>query len=373
MNKMIKKIIYLIILAVALTGFAGQTKAEVLPTVQFEQTPLFSNVNFAPGDSVSRWVKLNNNTTASHRVVLRTINAVSTGDLKEVVGLVIKQGETILYDNTFANLFSLSELILPQVAAGEQATFDFIATFKTTSGNEYQKSTIGFNLQIGFEDTEEVTDDTVVISGGSHGSGSIIIGSKNLIISQETINNTEPAQPDMAVVSWNTNLPSTSQVIYGLASEGPYILNLSLPYFGYPLGTTEDVTKVLSHSVVLYDLIPEQIYNFRVVSKASPPTISYEHTFMLKEDGTIIINPVLAQVTPDNQNNFLPGEIVNNQNGDEAPSAEQTFGATTTDNENGLPLSAAIGSIGGFSFSWWWVVVIIVLGGVLYYIYKKEV
>jgi hypothetical protein len=373
MNKMIKKIIYLMILTVALIGFAGQTKAQVLPTVQFEQTPLFSNVNFAPGDSVSRWVKLNNNTTASHRVVLRAINAVSTGDLKNVVGLVIKQGETVLYDNTFANLFSLSELILPQVAAGEQATFDFIATFKTTAGDEYQNSSMGFNLQIGFEDTEEVTDDTTSIGGSSGGSsGSVIIGPKVLIISDDTISSTEPAQPDRAVISWNTNLPSTSQVIYGLASGGPYILNLTLPYFGYPLGTIEDTTKVVSHAVTLYDMVPGQAYSLRVVSKASPPTISYEHTFMLIEDGTIIINPVLALATQNNQNDFLPGGIVNNQNGGEVI-ADENISATTSD-ENGLPLSAAVGTAGGFfGLSWWWAVVIVIVGGVLYFIYKKKV
>ncbi len=368
MNKMMKKILYFALLVTVFTIGLKQVDAEVVSSVQFEQQPLFNNINFVPGDIATRWIRLSNLTSSPHRVILRAINITDVGNLKEAVSLKIKQGDIVLYDNTFTDLFNHSEIILSQVPENSSVQFDLIATFYPSSGNEYQDSILGFNLQIGFEDTGEMADDTTSINR----SGSIATGQRNLIISNEQATGAFPPQSSVILITWNTNLPSTSQVIYGLASDGPYQLDLSLPHFGYPQETIEDITKVTSHAVTLSSLIPERLYFYRVVSRASPPTISYEHTFMLREDGTIIINPVFALATPNDQNDFLPRETINNQDDNGVTFEEISSTTATTTEENGLPLSAAIGSIRGFSFSWWWVVVVIVLGGVLYYIYKKE-
>jgi LPXTG-motif cell wall-anchored protein len=91
--------------------------------------------------------------------------------------------------------------------------------------------------------------------------------------------------------------------VYGLASEGPYSLSLTLPNFGYPLGTIEDTNKVESHTVSIIGLVPNQIYNYRVVSRASPPTVSNEYSFILKEDGTVETNSPLALATQENAKN----------------------------------------------------------------------
>lgn len=356
-------------------------------TVQFEQSPLFNSVNFVPGDSVTKWVKLNNTTGVPHRAILRTINVSNTGDLKSVVGLVIKQDSTILYDDTFSDLFSKPEIVLPQVPANSSVQFDFTATFKTTAGDEYQNSTMGFNLQIGFEDLDVVVDDTTVSVGkqnpvgGGAGGGPIIIGPKYLVISDESINSTLPPQTNSAVVTWNTNLLSTSQVVYGLASGGPYVLNLTLDNFGYPQGTAQDLTKVTYHTVTLLGLVPEQIYSYRVISRASPPTVSYEHTFMLRKDGTIETNPTLALATPtEEQNNpvaqgevavpgantFRVGEPTGNQNGEgnQASSTGVTANNNAVDNSN----QAASAFFGNGVITWntgAWIMIAILLASFL--------
>ena len=367
MKNFLKILILPIVIITMLAGFAPKTFAVAVTTVEFEQAPLFSSVNFAPGDSVSRWVKLNNTTSSPHRAILRTINVVNDGELGDAIGLVIKQGDTVLYDNTFTDLFGLSELVLPQVPAGSSTTLDFIATFKTTAGDEYQNSTIGFNLQIGFEDLDVVVDDSTTIIGGEHvgggggSGGSITIGQKNLIISGESVNSTATPQSGVVLITWNTNIPATSQVVYGLTSGGPYSLNLTSANFGYALGTTEiDISpKVEFHSVQLTGLIPNQLYSYRVVSRASPPTVSNEYTFMLNEDGTINTNTLLAIASQENvqKNPSQPqpqqgaGGVVGT-NTLSAEGASATTGTTTASttivgNNNNL---AATALLAGFSF-----------------------
>lgn len=55
-------------------------------------------------------------------------------------------------------------------------------------------------------------------------------------------------------VTWNTNIPSTSQVYYGTDRT-------------CSLSTTEDTTLVQSHSVTITGLLPQTAYYFRVVSR----------------------------------------------------------------------------------------------------------
>ncbi len=80
----------------------------------------------------------------------------------------------------------------------------------------------------------------------------------------------------------------------------------------------------------------------------------------------------VPELIPEQEGGANPGAVI--EGGETLPpTVEEVAGATTTGEENGLPLSAAVGSVSGFSFSWWWVVVIIVIGGVLYFIYRKKV
>ena len=191
----------------------------------------------------------------------------------------------VWYDGSFSNFFSKSEVLLEQIPAGQQRTYNFIVSFDSNSSNDYQKSTMSFSLQAGFEvptGDEVITDTTTTISGQiGGGGGGTTSGSRHLVISNENVANQAPAGSGIVIATWNTNIPATSQVIYGLASDGPYNIDMNATYFGYPLGTPEqnlDPNKVTSHSIIISGLAPGN-YVYRVVSKASPATISYEHEF----------------------------------------------------------------------------------------------
>ncbi|MFA5095305.1 MAG: fibronectin type III domain-containing protein [Candidatus Paceibacterota bacterium] len=284
MNKIFKKLIYLTIITAIFASFCGQANAEV-PTVQFETAPLFGEASFAPGASVSRFVILNNKTSVPHSVITRALNVVNDDGLGDVVHIKIKQGENILYNDTFSNFFNKSEVILSQVPAGESTTFDFVATFDNESGNEYQNKSMSFNLQVGFEGDETTTDETTSISGSSHGSrggGSTII---LIVFNEQALNLTNVEGTGSATITWNTNKLATSQVVYG-PMPGPYNLDLNATNFGYPFSNIEDPGKVMNHEMVLTGLTPGVTYLYRVVSRASPPTVSVEHQFTM---------PLLAQ------------------------------------------------------------------------------
>lgn len=161
-----------IIATTIFVGFGRSALAQLLlpPTVQFETTPLFSEVNFVPGNSVSRSVVVNNTTPDTHRLITRAINVVNASQPKlgDAMELVIKQGDTVLYDGTLSNFFILPEVVLSQVLPQDQATLDFVVTFEPQSANVYQNSTMNFNLEVGFEDSDVVVDDN---PGGNTGGG----------------------------------------------------------------------------------------------------------------------------------------------------------------------------------------------------------
>jgi hypothetical protein len=290
MNKIFKKLILSIFTILIIGSFAGQANAQIPPTIQFENTPLFGEASFAPGNSVSRWVKITNNTDVVHRSVVRALSVNNDDNLGDVIMLEIKQGDVVIFNDTFSNFFAESEVILPQVGIGETNTIDFIATFTSGAGNEYQNDNMNFSLNVGLEDVAESTDTTTTIGGGSSSGSYITFGQKLLSISNESATPSGQVVGDIAVF-WNTNIPATSQVIYGLTSDGPYNLDLTAPHFGYSSSTTEDIIKVLDHSVLLTGLIPGQTYIYRVVSRASPPTISFEHQFtvpLLTQAGLVL-------------------------------------------------------------------------------------
>jgi hypothetical protein len=99
---------------------------------------------------------------------------------------------------------------------------------------------------------------------------------------------TPPPKPKNEVsIAWSTNIPSTSEVIYGLTSDGPFKLNISAINFGYPFKTKEDRSLVTKHNVSLPNLSIGKSYTVRVVSGAGNPTFGPEYTFTLNEDGTV--------------------------------------------------------------------------------------
>ncbi len=77
-------------------------------------------------------------------------------------------------------------------------------------------------------------------------------------------------------ITWNTDNPSTSRIIYDTVSHP--ILGSGSNY-GYSSSTIEDPTKVNSHSVTVLGLNTGTAYYFRTVSHGSPETVGDEQSF----------------------------------------------------------------------------------------------
>ena len=63
-----------------------------------------------------------------------------------------------------------------------------------------------------------------------------------------------------AVVTWNTNKPATSRVVYD--TEAHDDISTGAPDYGYAFSTEEDTNKVTGHQVTIYGLEPGVEYYF---------------------------------------------------------------------------------------------------------------
>lgn len=99
--------------------------------------------------------------------------------------------------------------------------------------------------------------------GGGGGGGSV-----PLSISNEKL---EVTGTTAVTVTWNTNLPSDSRVVYGMAAVSPLGV---MPSYGYPLTTATDTTSVYNHTVVING-IPSAISTYyRPVSSITSETVT---------------------------------------------------------------------------------------------------
>ena len=291
------KILILPIAVVMMLGFAPRAFAVDPMTVVFAPNPIFGAVlNFLPGDSKDGDATVTNNTDTSQNVYAESVNGFDPDGLGSQLRLRVLEGANVLYDNVFSNFLSAGPVSLSSLGAGNSTTYTFKVSFIDSEDNDSQGKTLGFGLCIGFSGGTFQCGDTVISdpespippdgngNGGGGGGGGQFL---NLIIFNEsalvTYSGTPVGTPDgIADVTWQTNLLSTSQVVYGLAS-GSYPLDLNSPTFGYPSITAENPLKVINHSVTLTDLIQGQTYVYRVISRASPPTISPEYSFTLAQ------------------------------------------------------------------------------------------
>ncbi|MBI3577561.1 fibronectin type III domain-containing protein, partial [Candidatus Gottesmanbacteria bacterium] len=100
-------------------------------------------------------------------------------------------------------------------------------------------------------------------------------------ISSET---SSSASSTSVTITWTTDDPSTSRVIYDTVSH-PELG--SAPNYGYANSTVESDTapKVTSHSVTISGLTPGTTYYYRTVSHGSPEAVGPEGTFTTSAAG----------------------------------------------------------------------------------------
>lgn len=106
-------------------------------------------------------------------------------------------------------------------------------------------------------------------NGGGGGGGPIYL---TIFNEQESI-----LRETTVTITWQTNLFSTSQVIYSAEGEPHTLDENNPPYYGYAHATPEPENPgmVTVHSVTLTNLTPGTTYYYRAVSHASPPEFSY--------------------------------------------------------------------------------------------------
>lgn len=173
MNKALKTILISLtaIFSIGLL-FAEPVHAVSNFVVEFQNgpsIPLFSEANFVPGENVSRWIKVTNNTVNSLKIATKATNVINDEGLGDVLNLEIKNGGVSLYNNTLKHFFDSGEVFLSDAAGnGTLNQYDYIISFNNNSGNEYQGKHLGFDILIGYKE-DIINDQTYTYIGGGGG------------------------------------------------------------------------------------------------------------------------------------------------------------------------------------------------------------
>jgi len=314
-----KKILSTILISfVSILGIGFLPAQSVLAanlTVQFENNPLFSEASIAPGASVTRFIKVTNDSGSTQKIAIEAINKTDPDNFGSKLNLLIKEGEDTRYNNTLKNFFDNGETYLSDLGAGVSTQYDLTISFDSGADDTFQGKNLGFDLIIGFQGQEGTG------GGGSGGGGGGGIGQlpPGLTIPTQTVAVLSVEQTSVTI-SWTTSYNSSSQIIYAVEGE-QHTLDLSdslgtPPLYGYAHTTAEtDVSpKVTNHTVTITGLAPGTTYYFRAVSHASL-AISEEHVFItssLEQPSAPTITPQPNQTTqPENQSN--PEQGTNNQ------------------------------------------------------------
>ncbi len=334
-NKTFKTIAMCLMMFVFSVSAAYAQEVSSLEVV-FETDPLFSEIGVLPGDGITKDVTVTNNTEESQNIIMEAINAVDSDGLGNELNLVITENSTELYSGTLGDFMRTGEVPLSILGNGDTATYILSVSFREGADNFTQSGTLGFDLCVGFFGGDSNCGNTEIggegstddggtgngTSGGTiSGSGGGIVHITPLKIENERVTNVAVDNNGIegtATIEWDTNLLATSQVIYGPATDGVggpelfYSLNLTVsPYFGYPYATDEDSVKMAQHTLVIEGLDPDQLYKYRVVSRASPPTVSYEHTFIANPETTTV--DVEVPVVEKEKDIYIAPEIKNTQ------------------------------------------------------------
>lgn len=372
--KKFTKILILSIFTILIVGsFTKSAFAETPPlSVTFSSDPLFKEVNFIPGGEVTSSVSVSNNSGSSQNIIVEATNALDTSGLGDKLNLIIKEGDSIKYNNTLGKFLRDGEVSLSSLANENSTNYSFNIIFDSGTENNLQGKNLGFDLCIGFQGGNMHCGNTVISDENGGGNSSSISGSSGstitlVIYNEQAINISNVGTSGSATITWSTNKLSTSQVIYGVY-PGPYNLNLNtLPNLGYPLGSIEDNNKVMNHSVVLTGLIPGETYVYRVVSHSSPATVSYEHKFTV---------PIFA-LENNKINNILNnnGKVLGAE--DEQPILETNTDEKFDNNQSGENLNknllgASAGNIMGLPNIWFWILLFIILLLIIFKIIMKR-
>lgn len=113
----------------------------------------------------------------------------------------------------------------------------------------------------------------------------------------------------VANVTWHTNKPSTSRIVYGLSPVkklGPW------PNLGYTNSTNKNLDKKTFHKILIDGLDGGSTYYFRVVSGASPEVFSDEFSIAIDSVGDNLDDADYVEYSSDSSNDA--GNVSNKEN-----------------------------------------------------------
>lgn len=266
--------------------FAGVPAFAQLIDVDFQPDPLFEEVDYLPGDeAVGRSATVHNVSGEKQLVVFGVNNLVSTQGLERYISLAIGAQGDELWSGTLADIDAVDYADLGDISEGETIVYDISALVLSTETGGEPGGEVRFDIWFGFRLPD---------GGGSGGSGSGgVIASVSsgggggytnpeLVIMNTRVESVVGPQSGgyNVGIAWDTNIPATSQVVYGPADQG-YVLNPAESGLGYPFLTSESAPGVSTqHSMLLSGLAPG-IYKYRVVSRAGTWGTSPEYTFQI--------------------------------------------------------------------------------------------
>ena len=262
----------LAILAIGVLPVSSVSAVTPNLVVGFEQTPLFNEANFLPGGIITRWVDVTNNTSETKTIGVKAKNYTSCSQdcLADQLKLKIGDGTSDLYGEvSLTDFFAAGEKKLSDLGSGATIRYYFTIAFVPGAENNYQSKQVGFDFDVGIFGQETIG------GGGSTGGGGYFGGDTGLTIFNETFSPIVSGQTD---ITWETNHPATSRVIYSAESESHIFQLDNPPNYGYAHSTVEDSSPVINHSVNIAELEAGVTYYYRVVSRGSF-AVSIEHSF----------------------------------------------------------------------------------------------
>ena len=271
--------------------------------VSLDSKALFDEDNFLPGEAVVRDIKVINNTAETQQVGMNVMNKYicSVDCLSDKLTLTISENGSPLRSGSLTTFYEIGEFHLSDLGPGNNAVYELSMVFNSETGNDYKSLISGFDIRIGLFGEESIGEEIGSGGGGGGGGGGISIA--GLRIEEEEI---AEVQFDRVKITWQTTVKSTSRVIYSPVGF-PHLLEPNEPpNYGYIFSTIEKDTPantngVIHHEVWLDGLLPGATYYYRVVSHASPPTISKEHSFTtlaIAPSPTPTSDPILPSPSP---------------------------------------------------------------------------
>jgi hypothetical protein len=409
--------LFFAVLGTAIFSFAPMlAKAESTPpppsgsgdsvNVNFQATPLFNEANFLPGNEVVRWVEVKNKTNQilpiGARAIVSSPACSGSNCLADKLNLTIKDGTTILYGPfSLAKFFSDGEIKIDDLGKGATKRYDFSIVFLPESGDDYQNSTINFDLKVGALGAEVIGDEITpgedsggsgVVGGGSTstggGSGATGIFIPDLTITQEQA--TTPTGGVTSVITWKTNHNATSRVIYSSASEHlAFDLN-NLPDYGYAHSTLEydapaSINGLMNHSISISGLAPNTTYYYRCVSHGSF-AVSTEHSFTTLAENEASANnrgtdengaPIIGLIVNSPEEGLSGGSALDPGTEGQELTTGASSDASLVETDNGKPVNLnnlLAGLVNLFSVEnlWWLILLAIIISLFLFWLFWAE-